>query len=117
MNSIKRARIARIVRKVLGINHLRSGSKKAIMESHNLDKQPRPKILEPHVKSKHEEVIKKAVSNISNKRKERLGEYHINDQIMQKISNVFAEYDSQISLVTALGILDLLKDDLKEGSK
>ena len=74
-----------------------------------------PKILQPHVKSKHEKAIKKAVIDICAKRKEKLGEYHINEEIFDKLIEVFEDYNGKISTVTAVGILDLVKDELKGG--
>ncbi len=72
-----------------------------------------PKILQPHVKSKHEKAIKKAVADICAKRKEKLGEYHVNEELFDKLTDVIDSYNGKISLASALGLLELVKDHLK----
>ena len=109
----KQNRITGIVRKILGITTIKTGSKQKVMESHGFYRDPEPKVLQPHVKSKHEKAIKKAVADICAKRKEMLGEYHINEDIFDKLIEVFEGYNGKISTVTAVGILDLVKDELK----
>ena len=79
---------------------------------HNDNKSP--EILQPHKKSKNEKAIKKAVIDICSKRKEKLGEYHVNEELFDKLTGVIDSYNGKISLAAALGILDLVKDRLKE---
>jgi len=53
---------------------------------------------------------------IAKKRREKLGEYHANEEMFDKIMEVVCLYNGKVSFPEALGILELVKDEMKENN-
>lgn len=43
--------------------------------------------------------------------------FPVNEEIEQRIIDLIYEYDGDVSLVTILGVLDLVKDQIKDAHK
>lgn len=73
------------------------------------DKKPR--ILKPAKKGSIDpKVIERAVKKVSEKR------YSKEAELSDRIVNLIHEYDGELSLVAVIGILDVVKDEIKEDS-
>lgn len=53
------------------------------------------------------------MSNIKKFKNNKEREFPVNEEVEQRIISLIYEYDGEISLVSALGILDLVKDQIK----
>ena len=49
--------------------------------------------------------------------KSKIVDYPVEGELSSRIINLIHEYDNELSLVSVLGILDIVKDDIKESIK
>lgn len=66
--------------------------------------------------SKSERVDDFKASSIDKKRREKLGVYFENEEMFDDLIDVISNYAGTVSLVSTIGILDLVKDKVKENT-